>query len=230
MMLNDLQKRTAQAIVNIFETGHVQGDYARVTRLAGDSGGLTYGRSQTTRASGNLHKLIDAYCAAPEAARAADLAPYLPKLAARDDALDTDDVFCARLREAGADPVMRHVQDTFFDRLFWRPASREAARLGLEEALSVATVYDGFIHGSWARMRDRTIATVGTPAGRGARAWTQSYLHTRRAWLSGHANRLLHRTVYRMDALLALVDEGNWALDLPLTLRGQQITPEKLWP
>ena len=230
MMLSDLQKRTAQAIVNVFETGHVGGDYACVILLAGDSGGLTYGRSQTTRVSGNLHKLIDAYCAAPDAACATRLAPYLPKLAARDKALDSDDVFRACLREAGADPVMRDVQDAFFDRLYWAPVSREAARLGLEDALSVATVYDSFIHGSWARMRDCTSEAAGTPASCGAREWTQSYLRTRRAWLAGHANRLLHRTVYRMDALLALADEGNWRLDQPFTLRGQQITPEKLWP
>lgn len=229
-MLNDLQKRTAQAIVNIFETGQVRGDYACVTRLAGDSGGLTYGRSQTTRASGNLHKLIDAYCAAPGAACAAHLVPYLSKLAARDNALDTDDAFCALLRDAGADPVMRDVQDAFFDRLYWAPASREAARLGLEEALSVATVYDSFIHGSWQRMRDRTKRAEGPPAIRGERDWTQSYLHTRRAWLAGHGNHLLRRTVYRMDALLALAEEGNWPLDLPFTLRGQRITPQKLRP
>ncbi len=56
-MLADLQKRTAQGIVNIFETGQVQGDYGKVTLLAGDTGHLTYGRSQTTLASGNLYLL-----------------------------------------------------------------------------------------------------------------------------------------------------------------------------
>ncbi len=59
-MLTDLQKRTAQAIVNIFETGRVRGDYAKVTLIPGDPGHLTYGRSQTTLASGNLHLLINA--------------------------------------------------------------------------------------------------------------------------------------------------------------------------
>ena len=228
-MLSELQKRTAEAIVNIFETGHPHGDYACVTLLKGDSGGLTYGRSQTTLTSGNLHKLVASYCAAPDAACAARLEPYLPKLAARDKELDTDDRFHALLRDAGDDPTMRRAQDEFFDRLYWTPAAREAARLGLEEALCVATVYDSFIHGSWARMRDRTIKTAGAPTACGTRAWTETYLHTRRAWLAGHGNRLLHRTVYRMDALLKLAEAGNWALDLPLTLRGQTITPEVIW-
>ena len=60
--MNDLQKRTAQAIVNIFETGRVAGDYGAVTLLPGDAGHLTYGRSQTTLGSGNLFLLIKAYC------------------------------------------------------------------------------------------------------------------------------------------------------------------------
>ena len=67
-MLSDLQKKTAQAIVNVFETSQVLGDYGKVTLLPGDSGHLTYGRSQTTLASGNLFLLINAYCQAGDAA------------------------------------------------------------------------------------------------------------------------------------------------------------------
>ena len=57
-MLTDLQKKAAQAVVNVFETGHARGEYGQVTLLPGDSGHLTYGRSQTTLASGNLFLLI----------------------------------------------------------------------------------------------------------------------------------------------------------------------------
>ena len=41
MSLTPTQKATAQAIVNIFETGRVHGDYGQVTLLAGDTGHLT---------------------------------------------------------------------------------------------------------------------------------------------------------------------------------------------
>ena len=61
-MLTSLQKKTVQAIVNIFETGRPYGDYGAVTVLKGDTGHLTYGRSQTTLGSGNLALLIHAYC------------------------------------------------------------------------------------------------------------------------------------------------------------------------
>lgn len=59
--LTPLQKNTAQAIVNIFETGRPFGDYARVSVLAGDAGHLSYGRSQVSLASGMLGELLTEY-------------------------------------------------------------------------------------------------------------------------------------------------------------------------
>jgi len=60
--VNGLQGRTAKAIVNIFETGRVRGDYGAVTVLAGDSGRsaarirvLVGGRGRLGRASGIVH-------------------------------------------------------------------------------------------------------------------------------------------------------------------------------
>ncbi|HEX9961990.1 MAG TPA: hypothetical protein VGB00_13730 [Pyrinomonadaceae bacterium] len=79
-MLTELQKQAAQAIVNIFETGKVLGDYASVVSVAGDPGGLTYGKAQTTINSGNLYLLIKAYTEAAGAVFANDLRPYLTRL------------------------------------------------------------------------------------------------------------------------------------------------------
>lgn len=64
-----------------------------MTLLPGDSGHLTYGRSQTTLASGNLHLLIKAYCEAPNAQFATALETYLNRLADRDVGLDRDATF-----------------------------------------------------------------------------------------------------------------------------------------
>ncbi|MCX5852459.1 MAG: hypothetical protein NT072_10480 [Deltaproteobacteria bacterium] len=47
-MISKIQKKTAQAIVNIFESGRPRGDYGCVTVMAGDTGHLTHGRNQTT--------------------------------------------------------------------------------------------------------------------------------------------------------------------------------------
>jgi chitosanase len=220
-MLTELQKKTSQAIVNVFETGRLRGDYGSVVVARNDAGHLTYGRSQTTLASGNLFLLIEDYCQAPGAARAAALAPYLTRLKARDLALDGDAALRAALRAAGGDPVMRRVQDSFFDRVYWQPALARSSSLGLTTALGATVVYDGTIHGSFARLRDRTSARHGTPADIGEPAWLARYIAERRAWLAGFdpATSLLPKAVYRMDELKKLHDAQHWGLPLPLRIR-----------
>lgn len=153
-MLSELQKRAAQAIVNVFETGRLQGDYGKVTLVKGDTGHLTYGRSQTTLASGNLHLLVRAYCEMPDAEFVVPLRPYLGRLANRDTSLDSDMTFRSLLREAGNDPVMHVAQDHFFDRVYWVPSLKSADAMGIAAALGTGVVYDSRIHGSWERVRD----------------------------------------------------------------------------
>lgn len=219
-MLSELQKQAAQAIVNIFETGKTLGDYARVTLLTNDPGHLTYGRSQTTLGSGNLYLLIKAYCAAPNAACAKTLKPYLQRLADIDLSLDRDTSLRAVLKEAGGDPVMQDTQDLFFDRVYWQPAMKLATDLGFSAPLSVAVIYDSLIHGSWNAMRDRTIAKAGAAKSVGEKKWVTAYVDERRQWLATHPNALLRRTVYRMDAFAALIKKGNWTLGIPMTVCG----------
>lgn len=223
LALTALQKAAAQAIVQIFETGSVLGDYGAVTVLAGDTGHLTYGKAQTTLASGNLFHLIRTYCEAQGAMRAHALRPFLPRLAARDTSLDHDAGLRVLLRAAGIDPVMRAVQDQFSDRRFWQPALRSAAYIGAEMPLGIAIVNDSRIHGSWHRMRDEVIAAHGKLANTGERDWMRAYVDHRHRWLAGHPNPVLHPTVYRMEAFERLIDEGNWSLALPFTVRARRI-------
>lgn len=217
------QARAAKAIVNLFETGQVLGDYGAVTVLPGDTGHLTYGRSQTTLGSGNLAVLIDRYCTQPGARFGARLRDWRASLKARDRALDRDQQLHNLLRACADDPVMRDVQDRFFDETYWQPAVRAAARLGLRLPLGVAIVYDSWVHGSWGAMRDRT-DRGGTVQQSGEREWLERYVDTRRDWLATHPNLLLRRTVYRMDAFRGLMDQGYWGLQLPLVVRGREIS------
>ncbi|HXJ39450.1 MAG TPA: peptidoglycan-binding protein [Bryobacteraceae bacterium] len=225
--MNPLQKLTAQAIVNIFETGHIAGDYGSVTLLKGDAGHLTYGRSQTTLSSGNLYLLIQAYCDRPEALFAADFRPYLAGLAACDVALDTDMTLRDTLREAGHnDPAMKEAQDRFFDSQYFDPAVRTATARGIATPLGTAIVYDSFIQGGFRRI----VAMVGSEIGPGGvdeHQWIQKYIDARRAWLSSLAAPL-PTTVYRMDAFNKLVGDGAWDLPLSLTVRGSFISEETL--
>jgi len=227
-MLTTIQKRTAEAIVNVFETGEVLGDYGQVTLITGDTGHLTYGRSQTTLGSGNLSDLLQRYCANPGARFGPRLAPSLPRFAGRDLTLDTDQRVHNLLRASADDPVMRDTQDTFFDQVYWSPAERAADRFGISSPLGVVVVYDSHVHGSWRAMRDRTTSRAGDIANLGERAWVSAYVATRREWLANHSRADLRATVYRMVALGRLIDQGYWGLDLPLVVRDKEISVASL--
>jgi len=222
-MAGELQKQTAQAIVNIFETGKARGDYGRVTLLTGDSGHLTYGRAQTTLASGNLYLLIKAYCDTPSAPHARALKPYLPRLADSDLRLDHDAGFRQLLADCGHDPQMHEAQDQFFDRVYWQPAVHMAKAMGAHEALSLAVLYDSMIHGSLNLIRRQVEARHGKLGATGERQWIATYVNERRTWLASHGNKLLHKTVYRMDAFVSLIGQGNWSLDLPVSICGVRL-------
>jgi chitosanase len=221
-MLSELQKKAAQSIVNIYETSSPFGEYGMVTVARNDPGHLTYGRSQTTLASGNLFLLIKAYCDLPEAGFGDSLRPFLDRLDARDLSLDHDGELHAILRSAGEDPVMHGAQDAFFDRAYWQPAVRSATNMAITSALGTAVVYDSRVHGSWGRIRDRVNHNHGRIAddGLSENDWIGHYVAERRAWLGGHSNSLLQRTVYRMDEFRKLIDQAKWDLALPLVVRG----------
>lgn len=221
MPLTATQVRTAQAIVNIFETSQPLGNYGQVTVIAGDTGHLTYGRSQTTLGSGNLHLLLQRYVDNPGARFGPRLAPWLPKLAALDTTLDADMRLHNLLRASADDRVMRDTQDSFFDDGYWQPALRSAQRGGIVTPLGTAVVYDSFVHGSWARIAARV---PGTPATRGEKAWIADYVAARRQWLATNPRADLRGCVYRMDAFERLIGLGQWGLELPLVVKGAEIS------
>ena len=194
-MLTDHQTRTIWAMLNILETSTPHGRYDMVTLIPGDTGHLTYGRTQTTLSSGNLWKLVDAYCARDDAWFAAGLRPFLPRLKTKDVTLDEDMELRWLLEDAGSDPVMREEQDKFFDKVYWQPCCQGAAACCFEEALSHAVVYDGFIHGSWGSIRNKTNERVGPPSRENEHDWIAAYVDTRRQWLANHKRADLRKTV-----------------------------------
>jgi len=226
--MKEIKKKAAQAIVNVFETGTPYGDYSRVTLLQGDTGHLTYGRSQTTLASGNLYLLVKAYCNASGAELSDELSGFLQRLENIDLSLDHDLRFRRILREAGNDPVMQQVQDGFFDRIYWNPAFSTAEACGIKCELGVSVVYDSFIHGSWHRVKKLTDREAGPLEEVGETNWVAEYVLTRRNWLAHHSNPLLHKTVYRMDSFRQIITTQNWTLELPFVVRGVMIDKHML--
>jgi len=225
--MTPLQKQTAQAIVSVFETGSASGDYSCVSLIEGDSGHLSYGRAQISLTSGNLGLLVTEYCAAPGAVQAAALRPFIPRLQAHDIRLDDSQSLRSALVLAGADPVMRNLQDRSFDRLFWEPALRMAASAYLQLPLGVALVYDSCIQGGFASLRNSITARYGRPPAIREECWLEFYAKARHRWLS-NSHAPLPSTVYRMDTFLDLIAKGNWQLNLPITVRGVTIEAEAL--
>jgi chitosanase len=221
------QTLAAQAIVNIFETSSVRGDYGKVTLIAGDTGHLTYGRSQTTLGSGNLATLLERYCAAPGARFSKLLKPSLPACKAKDFKLDHDERFKNILRACGDDPVMRDTQDAFFTDVYWSGAEKSASKLGFTLPLSCAVVFDSHVHGSWTKIRD-TVNKKGAPEKLGEKKWIKAYVAARRDWLANHPRDDLRATVYRMDAFQRLIDHDLWSLEMPFVVRGLEVNEDSL--
>lgn len=216
--LSPLELLTIDAIVSLFETNS-PAKYDAIARSAQDRGGLSYGKHQAALVSGSLHRLISRYCEAEGAAHASALRPYLAQMQAEDRALDRNDTLVGILREAAADPVMQRTQDEYFNQNYMAPALQEAAACGFVTPLGHAVVYDSKIHGSWDAIKGRTIQVAGEPSAENEKQWVAAYLAQRRAWLAGHSNALLPRTVYRIDCLLDLVRQEAWDLALPLNLQ-----------
>lgn len=227
-MLTSSQKMTVNAIVNVFETGSVTGDYGNVTVIEKDTGHLTFGRSQTTLMSGNLASLIDKYCSNPGSQFGHLLQPYLDRLRRKDISLDNDKLLHNILRSTADDPVMRGMQDIFFDEVYFQPAMARAKKVGLLTPLGIAIVYDSTVHGSWDAVCGIVNAKYGACGDIGEKKWLLVYVSERRNWLATHSNEVLHSTVYRMDSFLRLIDFDEWGLVLPLVVRGQEISLDTL--
>jgi chitosanase len=219
-VMNAIQTATTVAIVNIFETGRMRGDYGGIAVIEGDAGHLSYGRSQASLGSGPLFALLNDYCAQPGALFAAQLAPYLPRFQQRDVSLDADDAVRKLLKLASVDAVMQRTQNRFFTDRFLAPALQAAQRVGITQPLGQAVVYDSHIQGGWSRLQTAVGAVA---AVRDEQSWIRTYIDVRRQWLLSLAPPL-PSTVYRMQAFTDLIAADNWLLALPIVVRGVTIT------
>lgn len=228
-MLTELSKKTAQAIVQIFETSSIKGDYSCVTVIPGDTGHLSVGKAQTSLSSGNLAILIEQYVKA-KGEYADELSVYLPQLQAKDITLDNDKKLKMLLKQAGHDKVMQETQDRFFDETYWLPAMRIMSLRNYKFALSAAVLYDSRIHGAWGVVRDIVNTKHGYTGYKNTEEtqYIQHYVSEREHWLANHKNPILHKTVYRMQEFEKLLAVNNWDLVLPITVRGIKITEEAL--
>ncbi len=226
MTLTSLQKRICEQVVNAFETGSANGNYAGLVVYADGPHGIrqiTYGRAQTTE-YGNLESLLEAYIGRG-GAFAARMLPYLPKLGVTPLADDSD--FKSALKEAGkSDPVMAKTQDAFFEKHYYAPAQKWAKANGFVKPLSMLVIYDSFIHsGSILDFLRKRFAAAVPINGGNEDSWIRQYVDTRREWLATHQKPILQKTVYRMDCFKREIKRGNWDLaTVPINANGIMVT------
>lgn len=207
-------------IINVFETGTPDGDYSNVSiypdlRIGGKKVyQITYGRSQTTE-GGNLKTLLEMYIS-KNGLYAESLMPFMSKIGlinGKATLLSTDDEFIALLKKSGKDDIMIKTQDLFFDEVYFSRAVNFWKENGFKEFLSLAVIYDSYIHSNqiFPFLRNR-FKEVPPAQGGNERIWIESYCRVRLKWLSTHRDTLLHRTVYRMEFFLEAIENDNWDL------------------
>jgi chitosanase len=228
MNLKPEQESLIKRILNVFETGTPDGDYAAISIYPDGPHGMrqiTYGRSQTTE-FGNLGELVRRYVDAG-GTYAEGLRPYLDDVG--DVPLVDDETFKQLLRDAGRnDPVMQQVQDQFFDDRYFDPAMAWADANGFTLPLSALVIYDSFIHsGGILKFLRRRFPEVPPANGGDERAWITAYVRTRHAWLSDHPNPPVRSSRYRTRDLFREIGAGNWDLAaLPFLANGTQVYPQ----
>ncbi len=221
---NPERKLRAARITSSFENSTLELQYDYVENI-GDGRGLTAGRAGFTSATGDLLLLVRRYSAVkPDDV----LVPYLPALEAVNG---TDSVrglggFPGAWAEAAEDPDFRRLQDQLVDELYFDPAMRMAADLGIKTPLGQLIIWDtmiqhgaGGIHGTQAIITE-TEKDVGA-VGQNESAWLGAFLdarlrHLLRMYPASTEDADVSSTS-RVDALRSLLHEEKLALEPPLT-------------
>lgn len=220
-MITSNIKKKIQSIVSVFETSSLDAKYDILVCLNDGPGKIkqiTYGKHQTTE-YGNLRALIEMYCKR-NGRYAGELKSYLDFIGKHDHPLADNLQFKQLLKYAGTDHIMHEVQDEFFDKYYWDPAAAFFSQNNFTLALSMAVIYDSYIHSgcipSWLRDDFKEV----TPAkGGDEKAWVTAYVNCRDYWLEHHSNKILRNTDYRCDAWIDQIHSDNWLLENPVVCK-----------
>lgn len=231
-MVTPNQKHAIDCVLSLFETGKLPSSksYSTCTILP-DGAGISYGKHQATDRANSLDRIVKAYIKAG-GSHAASLQPFVARLEANETAkVDPKAppawaVDCMNvLKAAGQDPLMQKTQDAVFDEDYWKPAADLCAKMGLKTALAHLVIYDTTIHSGIGGVATiRKMFSESPPASGGSEhSYIRAYVNARRQWLATHPKPVVQKCVYRMDALMALVQAGNWDLNTPFVCRGATV-------
>lgn len=231
VIITPVIKRKIEQVVNVFETGSAEGNYATLVKLKDYNDPetkqlmvqITFGRSQTTE-FGHLKTLIEDYVD-KHGIQSDELKPYLNKIGHK-PSLATDDVFCNALKNAGKhDPIMKTSQDSLFDSKYYQPAYSWFNQNKFTLPLSMLVIYDSHIHSggipSFLRKRFNTVVPA---SGGDEKKWILDYVNVRHDWLANHSNEILQHTIYRTQCFKDQIAHNNWNLIQTINAHGINIT------
>lgn len=213
-MIAQATKEKIQSIVSVFETSSLRPVYDALVCLPDGPGKIrqvTYGAHQTTE-YGNLKALIKMYI--DQGGRYAnDLKNYVNLIGLHDHPLADNVQFKQLLKYAGTDYIMHEVQDAFFDKYYWQPAMNFFAANLFKLPLSMAVIYDSYIHSGSVPSWLRDDFAEKTPLNNGdEKKWITAYVNARDYWLEHHESKTLRNTDYRTDCWIEQVKNNNWDL------------------
>lgn len=227
MILSTTQRTLIERVINTIETGKPAGDYSNISIFADgphDIRQITYGRAQTTE-YGNLRKLITMY-SEENGIHSLNLKPYVDKIGS--SPLVNDAAFKKLIREAGRDdPIMRKIQDKFFEEVYFLPAMKWADDNGFTLALSALVIYDSYIHSGQILWLLRSMFAESPPvAGGNEKKWIRDYVNARHDWLTSHHRPAVRKSIYRTQAFKDQIAKGNWDLKtVPIKTNGTDVFP-----
>ncbi len=223
MTITAEQKDSINKILEVFETGRIGDNYDTIALLPDGPNKrvqITFGKHQTTE-YGQLPNLLTQYVR--RGGLLADyIKPYLHTMGQRGkSSFANDKTLLKHLRNTANDPIMRELQDSFFEKEYFEPALLWATQQGFTLPLSMLVIYDSYIHSGQIRDDIRKAFPERPPVrGGDEKTWIAQYLQARENWLSKHSNRVVRNTVYRTNEMQEFIAEDNWNLERPLNVRG----------
>lgn len=224
-MFSERAKYTALSIVGIFETSKPLDPAALV--VLSDGAGISYGLSQFTHRSGSLKEVVEKYLATDAQAGRPALDTYVDGMAnaANIGSYSRNSVIKAALKAAAKTPEMLAAQVEVATEKYLNPALAACERSGFVLAMTLAVVYDAMNQGGYDVVRDRVTLQASSFPNPTAfeRAWTHDFCIERKAWLAASRKSVVRGTIYRPNFFIGQIANGNWDLDLPLTVNGYKL-------
>ncbi|MDP4184858.1 MAG: chitosanase [Bacteroidota bacterium] len=207
-------------VLDAFDAGMVKANYDQVgvyDEGPGREKVISYGRPQVTELYG-LNKLVENYVDA-NGVYSQELKPYIPKIG--NEPLWREQNFLSLLSEAGkSDPIMRQLQNEFYEMQLLFPALKWAQSNGFALPLSALIICDSFTHsGGMPATLVVQVKEALPKQGGDEMTWMIVYVEKRRKWLEKLPGGYRKKNQLRMDFLQNEIKRKNWMLEvLPLVV------------